>query len=714
MLPRTVQCPQCGSSFLTPRSPGMQVHCPQCLSYFAVPIAAAPLPEAVAAPSLPVAPVTQEVPPPVPEPQNTTPAIAALPGMHAVETARPKPAPKAKRAKAAVVAADDDESPQGDSWGGILLISTMLLAILGGGGYWLYGFIQNRPHPEVEIAQTGDPVNPIAPALNSEPKAAPATSDSGTKSPPDQGSPSSNPPNPPITPQPNTEPPKVRPIEKEDPGAFFKPVALGGSETRTWSVPGLEPHRIEKAIERGVEHLRRTQNASGTWKQNHGVGYAALGGLVLLECKVLPSDPAVQSAARYVRQHSEKLNATYELSLAVLFLDRLADSRDRPLIQTLALRLIAGQTEQGGWTYTCPVLGREDAVPLLTLLQRTKPNIPTIDPLAGPGGNYPDPLAQGKPTTQIPLASDPKGDLPIPLQGFGPDRFPIPRASTDDPKEKDDPRLIVPTTPNEPKKEMPETPKETKPEVAKKPLLRPKTAPLRPEAIPPGLRNVPAIAKQWEKKGKGKRAGSHDDNSNTQFALLALWAARRHGVPTEQALLIADERFAGSQNVDGGWGYHLHGGSSPSMTCVGLLGLAMGHGAKGTALKPGTAPSAENPAIQAGLRKLGSHLGEPVLSPQSGLRMENLYVLWSLERVAMLYNLKTVGGKDWYGWGAQILVVNQSQDGSWAHSANFAGSEPIVNTCFALLFLKRSNLVQDLSENLRLNLAITDPDLPNK
>lgn len=699
MLPRTVQCPQCGSAFPTQRSPGMQVSCPDCLGYFAVPIAAAPLPE----------------PEPVPAAAASTPLPVELPAPVAPDVptavARPKAPPKPKRAKPVgqVVETDEEETSAGDSWGGILLVSAMLLAILGAGGYWLHSFISNRPQPNDELASISDDNKPKAPNLDFEkPKGNPAISVPGSA--PQTINP---PPDIPQPPMPQVEPPKVRPIEKEDPGAFFKPVALGGGEeTRKWIVPGIEPARIEKAIEQGVQFLRRTQDKSGSWKPNHhGAAYAALPGLVMLECKVLPSDPVVQAAARYVRQNSDRLNATYDLSLAVLFLDRLGDSRDRPLIQTLALRLVAGQTDQGGWTYTCPVLSKEDAVPLLTLLQRTKPNIPTLDPLASPERGMPDPLAQEKTTTRIPLASDPKAELPIPLQGFGPDRFPIPASPKDDPKEKNDTRLIVPTQPEETKPIPAPMPNAA---IPKKPLLRPKAAPIRPESIPLALRKVPSIAKQWEKKGKAKQAGSHDDNSNTQFALIALWAARRHGVPTERALLIADERFAGSQNVDGGWGYQLRGGSTASMTCVGLLGVAMGHGAKGATAKPGAALSAEDPAIQAGLRKLGSHLGEPVLSPQAGLRMENLYLLWSLERVGMLYNLKTIGGKDWYGWGAQILVVNQSQDGEWSHSAQFHGSEPVVNTCFALLFLKRSNLVQDLSENLRLNMAITDPDLPNR
>ena len=88
--------------------------------------------------------------------------------------------------------------------------------------------------------------------------------------------------------------------------------------------------------------------------------------------------------------------------------------------------------------------------------------------------------------------------------------------------------------------------------------------------------------------------------------------------------------------------------------------------------------------------------------------MKNLYFLWSVERVAMLYDLKTIGGKDWYAWGAQILVHNQRAGGEWPSEFYHGHSLPL-NTCFALLFLRRSNLVQDLTDNLRLSTGIRDP-----
>src|SRR5262249_13996781 len=84
-------------------------------------------------------------------------------------------------------------------------------------------------------------------------------------------------------------------------------------------------------------------------------------------------------------------------------------------------------------------------------------------------------------------------------------------------------------------------------------------------------------------------------NSNTQFAILALWVARRYGLPVGGALGMAEKHFRASVNPDGGWGYvvaDLGGrpgvgmggvtngaGSTPAMTCAGLLGVGLAYGA---------------------------------------------------------------------------------------------------------------------------------------
>src|SRR5262249_53995822 len=74
----------------------------------------------------------------------------------------------------------------------------------------------------------------------------------------------------------------------------------------------------------------------------------------------------------------------------------------------------------------------------------------------------------------------------------------------------------------------------------------------------------------------------------------------------------------------------------------------------------------------------------------------DLSFLWSLERMAVIYDLKLVDGKDWYAWGSEIILKHQGDDGSW--SERFPG---VPDTCFALLFLKRANVVKDLTDKLR-------------
>jgi hypothetical protein len=74
----------------------------------------------------------------------------------------------------------------------------------------------------------------------------------------------------------------------------------------------------------------------------------------------------------------------------------------------------------------------------------------------------------------------------------------------------------------------------------------------------------------------------------------------------------------------------------------------------------------------------------------------DLYFLWCLERVAVIYDLKTIGGKDWYAWGSEHILDNQQSNGSWV---DLHGD--VCDTCFAILFLTRANLAKDLTESIR-------------
>jgi hypothetical protein len=84
------------------------------------------------------------------------------------------------------------------------------------------------------------------------------------------------------------------------------------------------------------------------------------------------------------------------------------------------------------------------------------------------------------------------------------------------------------------------------------------------------------------------------------------------------------------------------------------------------------------------------------------------YFLWSLERVAMALGLETIGKKDWYAWGSEILVANQ-REGVWVGDHQDATGDCTIDTCFALLFLRRANLARDLTARFRNRLS--DPGM---
>jgi hypothetical protein len=197
------------------------------------------------------------------------------------------------------------------------------------------------------------------------------------------------------------------------------------------------------------------------------------------------------------------------------------------------------------------------------------------------------------------------------------------------------------------------------------------------------------------------------DHSNTQFATLAQWVARRHGTgpAVEDALRRVDAHFRQIQKEDGSWTYHPMGGSwRTSNTSAGLLALAVGHGV-GRWSGFGGPALANDSAVQAALAFLGKNLagGPPFPGSPRIAALEahgDLYALWSIERVGALFGLKRIGNREWYPWAAEWLVKVQRPDGSWQH-----GFGPFIDTCFALLILRRTNLAPDLTK------ALGAPDL---
>lgn len=451
------------------------------------------------------------------------------------------------------------------------------------------------------------------------------------------------------------------------------------------AVAAPEDDGIQKAIKKGAGYLKSIHPPGPGYRGgSHGTGTAPLVGLALLEAGVPETDPVLKNIIAFVRENALSQTMTYNLSLTILFLDRLGDPADRFTIQLLGVRLIAGQTPGGGWSYDCgyPLTAAEEA--------RLKKVFHNENMLANkPAVKKDAPRVEGK-------VSIPRSDLPV------------------DPNAKP-----------EPKRQPQVEPKKMEPAInAALPKQNDELPQLHPEVL------------KWAKLINQNQVGGNfafgrdgdGDNSNTQFAVLGVWAARKHGVPSDGAVTAFERRFRGSQHADGSWGYTSMRSpprsSSEAMTCAGLLALAVAYGNQNILknkpdnmepVKPKGIPFGDDPAVKSALKYLGNNitvakgqLPEGRINPgaKRGKRFKpdelnsNLYFLWSLERVAVLYGLETVGNHDWYVWGADALIDTQMANGSWTARA-YHGANPEINTAFALLFLSRANIARDLSAVLQ-------------
>jgi hypothetical protein len=428
-------------------------------------------------------------------------------------------------------------------------------------------------------------------------------------------------------------------------------VAHNPGDGTAGSSDGPAKEEVQKAVERGVAFLKSQSHA---WDfEGHSVGVSALVGLALLECGVPSTDETIDGAAQLVRRDVASIDDTYDVSLAIMFLDRLGSPDDEALIETCCLRIVAGQSNRGGWGYGVPKITDDAQLRRLrTLLDKHE-------------AARREKAEKGSPPAQADLMNNPLG-------------------------------------------------------------------------LSHG------------------RPG--DDNSNTQFATLALWIARRHSVKTDPCLAAVETRFRRTQNPDGGWSYMAVArggapggmlGSNGSMTCAGLLGLAVGYGVateavlrtrlvqqeKGRSVSGGNVPDVNrDQAIKHGLtflaqimepglareanvtpdpnhargfpggRQIGSARAAPGWSLLHNSKGSEYYFLWSLERVAVIYGLDTIGNKDWYAIGAKYALEHQSEDGAWRGQLG-----EVVDTCFALFFFRRANLAGDLTATLRGK--IRDPGL---
>jgi hypothetical protein len=195
------------------------------------------------------------------------------------------------------------------------------------------------------------------------------------------------------------------------------------------------------------------------------------------------------------------------------------------------------------------------------------------------------------------------------------------------------------------------------------------------------------------------RKGDPADNSNTEYAVLALHEGRLAGAGIKQDVWqsIAAYYARKEGRTYANWGYLRTQPPTPTMTAAALCGLIVADLGLTTAgearLRPGTkercAPSDVSEPVADALAQIDRQM--PGTPDEIGRMAQAYYWLHGLERAGELSGEHFLGGVDWYRLGCEFLVEHQDRaNGSWQADDRFpAVGQPIIATSFALLFLAR-------------------------
>jgi hypothetical protein len=202
----------------------------------------------------------------------------------------------------------------------------------------------------------------------------------------------------------------------------------------------------------------------------------------------------------------------------------------------------------------------------------------------------------------------------------------------------------------------------------------------------------------------GDRAGSWSyddklggDNSNSQFAVLALHEAERVGAKIDpETWRRAADYWKRVQNPDGSWSYQpgLPGGTG-SMTCagVGAWVICSARTSKPAAKIEGEAmqcclPPEDDDVLERAIVWMGRNFSVQ-RNPGSGGGLWHLYYLYGLERFGRLTAQRFISDHDWYREGAEYLVRSQDQFSHYWQGRGHAEDSPPIATSLALLFLSK-------------------------
>jgi RNA polymerase sigma factor (sigma-70 family) len=176
--------------------------------------------------------------------------------------------------------------------------------------------------------------------------------------------------------------------------------------------------------------------------------------------------------------------------------------------------------------------------------------------------------------------------------------------------------------------------------------------------------------------------GNRTDNSNTRYAISALYAAHKAGFKTanDKFWPAVRDYYVRTQTTAGGWTYaneNPRAKGTNSMTASGLLGLVQAKDLLGKDFGP-----AEN-AVDAGFASLANEFRF-----QNGTStFYNFDVVAALGRASERKDFGTRDKKiEWFRIGAEWLLAEQKTTGEWQLNAGI-DVYPVIGTSFALRFL---------------------------
>lgn len=206
----------------------------------------------------------------------------------------------------------------------------------------------------------------------------------------------------------------------------------------------------------------------------------------------------------------------------------------------------------------------------------------------------------------------------------------------------------------------------------------------------------------WRYGGAMRNPGGFDkDMSHTQFAMLALYAAREAGLKPPRSILadtllwvLSEQESKGPAR---GWAYARKSPvrdetlPSGSMTTGGVATLLLG-GRLLEELDPKSYRKHGHrirEGIADGLMWLALHWTTEHNPTAAATSSYHILYLYGIERIGDYMGKPRLGGRDWFAEGAAWLLKHQTRDGKWDRP-DVHRPYALLNTCFALLFLSHA------------------------